>query len=84
MPGTAGRRQVADLDDEDDVRPVLDQDGFASDVKMYVDIESKPPAFNSKGFSLGLRRRGNHGTFVFNEDSLDNIDQGTLDMDGDE
>lgn len=64
--------------------PVLDQDGFVGDVKLYVDIESKLPAYNSKGYSMGLRRRGNQGTFVFNENSLDNVDQGTLDMGDDE
>jgi hypothetical protein len=64
--------------------PVVDQDGFVSDVKMFVGIESKLPAYNSDGYSMGLRRRGNQATFVFNEDSLDNIDQGTLDMGDDD
>lgn len=64
--------------------PIADQDGFVTDVKMYVDIESKLPAYNSKGYSLGLRRRGAQGTFVFNEDSLDSVDQGTLGLGGGE
>lgn len=58
--------------------PVTDQSGFCEEVKWDVRIKSKVPAHQSKAFSAGLRR---DGSFVFSENSLDNVNQGTLGYD---
>jgi hypothetical protein len=65
--------------------PVVDQNGFCEDAKWVVAVEDKIPSYKSPDFSAGLRR---DGSFVFNEDSLTDVDQGTLkygdpDMDDD-
>lgn len=60
--------------------PVVDQNGYVIDTKMHLDIKSKLPAYQSKPYSVGARRRGDQGTFVFNEDSLDNVNQETIDF----
>lgn len=64
--------------------PVPDPDGGATKTNMFVDIDSKLPAYKSTPYSVGMRRKRDQGTFVFNENSLDNVDQGTLDYEDDE
>lgn len=61
--------------------PVMDQSGFCEEVKWDVRVKSKVPPHQSKAYSAGLRR---DGSFVFSEDSLDNVNQNTFDYDGDE
>jgi hypothetical protein len=61
--------------------PVTDQSGFCEEVKWDLRIRSKVPAHQSKAFSAGLRR---DGSFVFSENSLDNVNQNTFDYDGDD
>lgn len=58
--------------------PVMDQSGFCEEVKWDVQVKSKVPAHQSKAFSAALRR---DGSFVFSEDSLENVNQGTLGYD---
>lgn len=57
------------------VVPVISPDGTCDDVKAKFHIKSSVPDHCSKEYSLGMRR---NGVLVFNEDSLDNIDQTTL------
>ncbi|MDR3582557.1 MAG: hypothetical protein P4L67_04760 [Candidatus Pacebacteria bacterium] len=64
--------------------PVVDQNGYTTDVKTRLAIKSKLPAYESKPYSMGMRRRGNQATFVFNENSLGDVSQGTLDLGDDE
>lgn len=74
-PGDNKPRQVVV---EVTFQPVTEQDGDCSEAKWDVRIKSKVPPHQSKAFSAGMRR---NGTFVFAEDSLENVNQGTLGYD---
>jgi hypothetical protein len=65
--------------------PIVDQNGFCENAKWSIDVSDKIPCYKSPEFSAALRR---DGSFVFNEDSLSDVNQGTLgygdqDMDDD-
>lgn len=57
-------------------KPTIEPDGDCASAWMDVKLESKIPNHQSKPYSVGLRR---NNTFVFAEDSLDNVDQATFD-----
>lgn len=79
-----GDSKAREIDVKIRFEPVVDQNGYVTDTKMTLDIKSKLPAYQSKPYSVGARRRGDQGTFVFNEDSLDNVNQDTLDFNDDD
>jgi hypothetical protein len=56
-------------------QPVVEEDGDCLEAKMDVRIKSKVPVHQSKAYSVGLRRGGK---FVFNEESLGNVNQNTF------
>jgi hypothetical protein len=61
--------------------PVLQPDGGCSEVKAQINAKAHVPDLKTREFSLGLKH---NGTLVFNEDSLDSIDQATFPMGEDE
>lgn len=61
--------------------PIMEDDGDAYDAGMQVCVSSKVPTHKSKAYSVGMRR---NGTFVCNLNSLGNVNQNTIDFDGDD
>lgn len=61
--------------------PVLEQDGDCTESWMQAKIKSSIPDHASKPYSVSMRR---NGAFVFNNSSLGNVNQNTLDFDGDD
>ena len=61
--------------------PLLEPQGDATDSWMQVKIRSNIPDHVSKPYSVGMRR---NGTFVFNNNSLNNVNQNTIDFDGED
>jgi hypothetical protein len=55
--------------------PVLESDGTCNEVKAQVFATSTVPTHRTKVYSFGLRK---NGVLVFNEDSLESIDQTTM------
>jgi hypothetical protein len=55
--------------------PDPEQDGACDKVKLQIRASSALPKHQTKVYSLGARV---NGQLVFNEDALDNVDQGTL------
>jgi len=55
--------------------PVLAEDLTCDEVKSQIQIKSTLPAHRTKIYSFGLKASG---ALVFNPDSLDAVDQGTL------
>lgn len=68
---------------EFELEPVLDDDMTCTEVKCRIQATAKLPSYKTKVRSLGVRPGGG-GMFVFNEDSPDNVRQGTLLEDDDE
>lgn len=83
------RRVVQDCDDrpgEDRARtvtmslackPVLDSDGLCEDCDVQISVTDSVPKRKSKIYNMSLRKGGH---LLFNDDSLDNVDQETLDF----
>lgn len=61
--------------------PVWDTQSDCTESSMQVKIKSSIPDHASKPYSMGMRR---NGTFIFNNNSLVNVNQNTLDFDGDD
>lgn len=61
--------------------PVIEQDGDCTDAWMQVKLKSSIPDHKTKPYSVGLRR---NNMFVFSENSLGNVNQSTLDLDGED
>jgi hypothetical protein len=57
--------------------PVLDESGDCYEVQAQCQVKSKVPAHKTKVLSLGARM---NGLLVFNPESPDAVDQGTLDL----
>lgn len=66
------------------LKPVCDEDGHCERVNVQVDIGSKLPSRKSRVYDMQARKSARGPMLVFNEMSLDNVDQGTLPFDGEE
>jgi hypothetical protein len=58
--------------------PVLDTDLSCTEVKTQIECKAALPAYRTKVYSMGPRQSRKGPMLVINEDSPDNIDQGTL------
>jgi len=59
--------------------PMLLPSGEAYDAGMQVKIASSIPDHVSQAYNVGMRK---NGTFVFNANALDSVNQNTMDFDG--
>jgi hypothetical protein len=55
--------------------PVVDERGFLTDVHVQIHAKSVVPAHRTKVYSMGIRR---DGMLIFQEDSPNDINQGTM------
>lgn len=60
------------------VKPVLDADGMCEDCNVQVAVTDSVPKRKSKIYNMTVRKGG---CLVYNDDSLDNVDQETMDFD---
>lgn len=60
------------------VKPRLDADGMCEDCDVQVAVTDSVPKRKSKVYNMALRKGG---LLVYNDDSLDNVDQETMDFD---
>jgi hypothetical protein len=58
--------------------PILDEDGLADNCKIQFQIHDSVPKRRSRVYDMSMRKGGH---LLFNDDSPDNVDQGTFDMD---
>lgn len=63
------------------VKPVLDSDGVCDDCNIQVLVSDNVPKRKSKVYNMSVRKGGH---LVFNNESLDNVEQSTMDFDSDE
>lgn len=57
--------------------PILDEDGLADNCKIQFQIADSVPKRRSKVYDMSLRKGGH---LLFNDDSLDSVDQGTFEL----
>lgn len=60
------------------VKPVMNDDGTAQDVKIQFKVTESVPDRQSRVYSMGVRKRSGDHTLVFNDLSDDNIGQRTF------
>jgi hypothetical protein len=58
--------------------PVCDESGLCDEVTAGFQVNDKIPTRKSKKYSMGIRSGADGPMAVFNADSLDNVNQGTL------
>jgi hypothetical protein len=73
-----GERKARSVSVTLNVVPVLDEDGLCDNVKLQAQISDNVPKRRSKIYDLSLRKGGH---LLFHPDSLENVDQHTLDFD---
>ncbi len=59
------------------VKPVLDSDGMCEDCNVQVAVTDSVPKRKSKVYNMTVRKGGH---LVYNNESLDNVDQETMDF----
>ncbi len=59
------------------VKPKMDVDGICDDCDVQVSVTGAVPKRKSKVFNMTLKKGGH---LMFNNDSLENAEQGTLDL----
>jgi len=67
-----------------DLTPVVDQDLSCTEVKLQILAKCGIPDYATKVYSTGARKSASGPMLVFNNDSLQNINQGTFTEDEDE
>ena len=60
------------------LEPVLEIDLSCTEVKAQIQCTAKVPAYRTKVYSMGARQGRDGAMLVFNEDSPDNVKQGTF------
>ena len=60
------------------VKPVLDADGMCDDCNVQVAVTDSVPKRKSKVYNMTVRKGGH---LVYNNESLDNVEQSTMDFD---
>ena len=71
-PGDKAARKVTL---EVTLKPVTDQNGNLADVQVQIKASSSVPKHQTKLYSMAA---GRNGRLLFNPDSTDNVNQGTL------
>jgi hypothetical protein len=59
------------------VKPRLDEDGLCDDCDIQVAVTDAVPKRKSKVYNMALRKGGH---LMFNDDSLDSVEQSTFDL----